>query len=552
MRNDMVLTGKVPLRSLALALALSTVWLAGKRDARADAEPRRPNLLIIQTDEHNFRTLGCYRATLPPEQALMWGEAVVETPHIDSIAQRGALCTSFYATTPVCSPSRSSFVSGRYPHNTPVNTNDIPMNDQIVTFAEILRRVGYSTGYVGKWHLDGTGKPQWAPERKFGFEDNRYMFNRGHWKQLEDTAAGPRVKATNAAGEPTYDVAGADEQSFATDFLADRTVEFIRAHRDRPFCLMLSLPDPHGPDTVRPPYDTMFQHQTYRQPRSALKSDDRLPSWGQKQQGGFNQAAYYGMVKCIDDNVGKILDALRQSGLSEHTIVVFTSDHGDLRGEHHRQNKGVPYEGSAKVPFVIAYPGKIQPGTIVREALGCVDFHPTILGLMQVAAAGEVEGRDASSLLTAGRAPADWNDIAVLRGTGLEHGWLAAVTKRYKLVVSTNDEPWLFDLENDPDELVNRFLDPAYRQTVRELGQELAAYGQRFGDPRAANTTIQADLAWAVSGTGDYVSDRPARPPQAKAAKPAKEKPNSKKRAAESNKPNLSPNLPGSKEVGRD
>ncbi|MCL4205778.1 MAG: sulfatase [Pirellulaceae bacterium] len=534
MRNDLVLTGKFPLRALVLALALSAALSVGKRDARADAAPRRPNLLIIHTDEHNFRTLGCYRATLPPEQALMWGEAVVETPHIDSIAQRGALCTSFYATTPVCSPSRSSFVSGRYPHNTPVYTNDIAMSDQIVTFAEILRRVGYSTGYLGKWHLDGTGKPQWAPERKFGFEDNRYMFNRGHWKQLEDTAAGPRVKATNAAGEPTYDVAGADEQSFATDFLADRTVEFIRAHRDRPFCLMLSLPDPHGPDTVRPPYDTMFQHQTYRQPRSALKTDDGLPTWGQKQQGGFNQAAYYGMVKCIDDNVGKILDALHQTGLSEQTIVVFTSDHGDLRGEHHRQNKGVPYEGSAKVPFVIAYPGKIQPGTIVHEALGCVDFHPTILGLMQVAATGEVEGRDASSLLTAGRAPADWKDIAILRGTGLEHGWLAAVTKRYKLVVSTSDEPWLFDLENDPDELVNRFRDSAYRRTVRELGQELAAYGQRFSDPRAANAMIQADLAWAVSGTGDYVSDRPARPPQAKAAKAAKEKPKKRKQAAES------------------
>ena len=133
---------------------------------------RRPNLLIIHTDEHHFGTLGCY------------GGRVVETPNIDSLAAQGAICTSFYATTPVCSPSRAAFVSGRYPQKPPGVTNTIPMSDDVETCAEILGRQGYATGYAGKWHLDGTGKPQWAPKRKFGFQDNRYMFNRGHWKQM--------------------------------------------------------------------------------------------------------------------------------------------------------------------------------------------------------------------------------------------------------------------------------------------------------------------------------------------------------------------------------
>lgn len=164
------------------------------------ADRKRPNLLIIHTDEHNFRTLGCYRALMSKEQALMWGDAVVETPNIDWLARNGAVCTSFYATTPVCSPSRAAFVSGRYPHNTPVVNNNIALDDDIITFAEILRRAGYATGYAGKWHLDGGGKPQWAPKRKFGFEDNRYMFNRGHWKQLEDTSNGPRIKARSTSG----------------------------------------------------------------------------------------------------------------------------------------------------------------------------------------------------------------------------------------------------------------------------------------------------------------------------------------------------------------
>jgi arylsulfatase A-like enzyme len=270
---------------LALSLCSVLLWLP-KPGGTAWGDDR-PNLLVIHTDEHNFRTLGCYRALLPDDQAFIWGkDSVVTTPNIDWIAARGAISTSFYATTPVCSPSRAAFVSGRYPQNTPVVTNNIPISDEIVTFAEILRREGYATGYAGKWHLDGTGKPQWAPERKFGFQDNRYMFNRGHWKQLEDAAEGPRVKARSAVGAPSYSVAGADEESFTTDFLAGRTVAFMAAH-----------------------------------------------------------------------NVGKILEALRSHGLIGNTIVVFTADHGDLRGEHHRQNKGVPYEGSARIPFILHYPG---------------------------------------------------------------------------------------------------------------------------------------------------------------------------------------------------
>jgi len=483
------------------------------------ADDARPNLLVIHTDEHNFRTLGCYRKTLPPEQAFMWGEATVETPHIDWLADHGALCTSFYATTPVCSPSRASFVSGRYPQNTPVVTNNIAMDDGIVTFAEILRLQGYATGYAGKWHLDGHGKPQWAPQRKFGFTDNRYMFNRGHWKQLEDTPDGPRVKARNAKGAPSYGVGGANETSFTTDFLTDKTIAFVRAHKDVPFCYMLSLPDPHGPDTVRPPYDTMFASQTYEKPRTADKPSEGLPSWGRKQKGGFNQSRYYGMVKCIDDSVGRILGTLRACGVLEKTIVVFTADHGDLRGEHHRHNKGVPYEGSAKIPFLMYYPARIKGGTVINEALGCVDFLPTVLSLMGQKTAGLEEGRDASALFGAGRAPEGWRDVAFMRSTGpAERGWLAAITSRYKLVCSVNDQPWLFDLQEDPDEVTNRFLRPEYRETVRALSKQLRAYCRDHRDARGDAPRIKADLAWAIEGAGDYVpppmpvkADRPAR-----------------------------------------
>ncbi len=470
------------------------------------AEPSKPlNLLILQTDEHNFRTLGCYRETLSPEQALMWGRAVVETPNIDWIARNGAICTSFYATSPVCSPSRAAFVSGRYPQNTGVVTNNMPLNDDIITFAEILRRRGYVTGYAGKWHLDGVGKPQWAPKRRFGFEDNRFMFNRGHWKVLEDIPTGPRVAARTAAGSPSYGIEGANEKNFATDFLADRAIDFIRAHRGKPFCYTVSFPDPHGPDRVRTPYDTMFQQQVYQKPRTYDVRNAEIPSWGKTGRGGYGMASYYGMVKCIDDNVGKILRALRESGILDRTMIVFTSDHGDLRGEHHRQNKGVPDEASARIPFVVYCPGKIRPGTVIHEALSNVDFLPTTLSLLGYETAGQEEGRDASDLFTTGRAPAGWRDIAFLRQAGLgPEGWLTVVTDRYKLVYSPRDMPWLFDLEKDPDERTNFLPKPEYRATVRDLSKALLEYGNRYKDPYIKAPRIQADLEWAIHGPNAY------------------------------------------------
>jgi uncharacterized sulfatase len=456
---------------------------------------KRPNLLIIQTDEHNFRTLGCYRETLSKDQAYMWGRSVVKTPHIDRIAHEGALCTSFYATTPVCSPSRGSFVSGKYPQNTPVTTNSVPLNDNVVTFAHILKDNGYATGYSGKWHLDGHGKPQWHPRRNFGFDDNRYMFNRGHWKMLKDTPDGPKV---GRGKNGQYGAIG-DEKTFTTDWLADKTVEFLVENKNRPFCYMVSIPDPHGPDTVREPYASMYTGQKYKQPKSAQKSPKGLPSWGKMHSNSYGQSQYYGMVKCIDDNVGKIITSLKRNGLMDNTIVVFTSDHGDMRGEHGLQNKGMPYEASARIPFVIRWPEKIKAGTLINESLGCHDFLPTILNLMDVPTAGKEEGRDASALFTTGKAPSGWKDITFFRSTGEStKGWLAAVSDRYKIIYSPVDDPWLFDLKTDPDELVNQFNNPEYRDIVRKMSVELIAYGNKYNDPRAGNYKVAGDLQKAA------------------------------------------------------
>jgi uncharacterized sulfatase len=200
------------------------------------------------------------------------------------------------------------------------------------------------------------------------------------------------------------------------------------------------------------------------------------------------------MVKCIDDNVGRILAALRKNGVLDRTIVVFTADHGDMCGEHKRLNKGVPYEGSAKIPFVMYYPKKIKGGTVVNHVLTCVDFLPTVLSLMGVKTAGLEQGRDASGLL-AGKTRSGWKDIGFMRGT---HDWLCAVTQNHKIVYSQKDVPWLFDLKKDPDELTNFYEDPKYSTVVQNLAADLIAYCRKYNDLRLKDPKMGAEMEKAT------------------------------------------------------
>ncbi|MEM7373188.1 MAG: sulfatase [Bacteroidota bacterium] len=457
-----------------------------------------PNLIIIQTDEHNFRTLGCYRDYLRHDQAHMWGEGnLVETPNIDFLAKNGVLFTKFYAAAPVCSPSRGSFISGVYPQNNGVPKNDVPLNDDVITYAMILQQKGYKTGFMGKWHLDGTGKPQWEPKRKFGFEDNKYMFNRGHWKKIEDGPNGPRIAARNKEGKPSYFLKNADEKSYTTDFLIDRGIDFIAKNKHHPFSLYISLPDPHGPDRIRPPYDNMYQHMKFKAPVTYNKPEEGVPSWAkQARKAGLDQSQYFGMVKCIDDNIGKLISFLRKHELLEHTIIVFTSDHGDLRGEHHKHNKGNPLEASAKIPFIVYYPKKIPPASVVKNAFNTVDFSPTLLRFMGFDVPESMKGRDFSEILTDPSKQEAWEDIAFMRNGGTaENGqWVAAVTSRYKLVISKQDDPWLIDMNTDPHELTNFFRNAAYKKIAMDLAMQLKHYADTHADPFLAGTKMATDL----------------------------------------------------------
>jgi len=499
---------------MKLTGASLTLKALGASAARNQNKPY--NVLIIHTDEHNFRTLGCYRRALPEKEALMWGKPVVETPYIDSIADRGVVADSFYCASPICGPSRATFVSGLYPMDAGVITNDVQIHQHIETFATALRRAGYATGYAGKWHLDGTqdeivsnmakksGKharniyaaPEhyngWVPpERGMGFSDNRFMFECWHGKKVLDKPDGgqPEIFHPTEVG---------DEKTFMTDWLADRSIEFIDKHKDEPFCFMVSIPDPHGPDLVREPYLSMYKGQPFEVPYTGKKDPKSAPAWarftGSKR--GDRDDAYFGMVKCIDDNVGKILKKLDSLGLTERTIVVFTADHGDMRGEHGRQNKGIPYEASVRIPFVIAAPGLIPAGKRVDFALNTIDFKPTLLGLLNITATQSSAGRDASALLRGEPVDKNWNNLIFSRSPDIRHGtaWLMATDGHYKLIASPVEPLWLIDLKQDPAELVNRADEPELAPIRTRMAKALLEYAEKYNDPNLPLKKMRASL----------------------------------------------------------
>jgi len=467
------------------------------------------------TDEHNLRTISAYRNYLlskhDREQVDVWGDGVVpRTYWIDSLAKEGAMYSNFYSVAPLCTPSRASFMTGMYPQFSDAEFNHKPMNSNVKTFANILRdQRGYRTGYMGKWHLDGEVKPGWGDNgREFGFDFNTYRYNRGHWKYFVEANGSVKEFSNRLKFDSDSNSGGSYAKHFSTDFLVNRGLRFIRSavSDNTPFALMISIADPHGPNEVRMPFSTQFQDTYFKYPRTAtanLKADPAPPKWNYFNRDEYplddvdkyvedyessrrwqNQMQqYFGMVANIDFNMGKLLYEIRAAGQEDNTIVIFTSDHGDLLGEHGKMNKGNPYETSAGIPFLIKYPDKIQAGKVVETPYSTIDFAPTILSLMNVKDLSQLtfQGVDGSEeLLNSSKVSKKDNKIIFTMDTGNAPTWAAAVKDGNKLVVDFKTKPYLFDLNIDPEELIN-YIDSSAHATVKAelqaaLGEALITY----------------------------------------------------------------------------
>jgi len=500
-------------------LATGTAALTGAALGTTPPTPAtRPNVLMILTDEQSLWTLSSYGGQLPG------------TPNIDSIGRQGAIFRNFFVTSAVCTPSRGCYMTGRYPYAHGAYHNDLPLHPDEFTLGNMFEQAGYETGYAGKWHLDGKNTPTWPDwipaERSFGFQDHQWMFNQGHWKriverpkgwpgnvseatfsaafdgpQVEDKSVGRHVYlSTQPDGRPdeSYSVTAPGE--YFSDWLADKAIEFIRRPRSSPFFYVLAFPDPHQPFTVREPYASMFPRDAMKLPPTFHQKD--LPIWAEKMRQADlrregvsspddprretifreRKAQYLGEVKCIDDQVGRILQTLRETNLLDNTLVIFASDHGEYMGEHGIYFKNALYEPAHHVGVLMRWPAGIRPGTEINHCVANVDLLPTLASLLSLKTSGREQGRDASRLLRGD--DAGWKDQAFIHKDYFTQS--GVFTREWELGLNKDGGSVLFDRRNDPLQINNLYNDPAHKQIVAELTARTIEHNRSVHSPAMA------------------------------------------------------------------
>lgn len=455
--------------SFIFCLMLMASLSSPARAGGVKSDKQQPNLLIIHTNEQTFRSISCYDNS--------WGD--LHTPNIDFLADNGARFENFYTNHPLCTPSRAALLTGSYAQKSDAYYNELLLKEGTQTLGHMLQNHGFVTGYSGKFHLAGGILPGFAPPRKFGFDDNRFMFNTFPLKNISINERGI-VQGSAEIG---------DETSYTTDFLKDRTIEFIEKNKNKAWCYMVGFADPREPMVCRSPYDTMYKAEDMTVPATFLLPEGATFNWKPKLRGGEDQSAteylkmhkaqYYGVVKLIDDCVGEILEGLKYNGMLENTVIVFTTDQGEMMGEFSRYDKETFHASSAKIPFIVYYPPGIQANTVVRKVVSNIDFVPTILDVMDIPFdMRDFDGRSAAALLQEDSAD-DWKNTAYLS----VRNEVAVVTERFKLIVRSGREPCLIDLENDPDEFDNVIHQKEYGEDVRLLTNNLKNYLEYTNDP---------------------------------------------------------------------
>lgn len=477
------------LGTFALGYVLLPISITIKKIGAIIMSEKRPNLLIIQTDQQSCWTIGAY------------GTDEIETPNIDRLAREGAIFNNYFTVSAVCTPSRGCFLTGRYPHCHGAYQNNIELSRDEMTLALILSANGYKTGYAGKWHLDGEAKPGWMKaERAMGFLDCRYMYNRGHWKAIkedEDNKGVSRNPIEEEGVTPAVSDEIGNQETYTTDWLTDKTIDFIKQERNNPFFYMVSIPDPHIPFSVREPYASMFKKEDMSVPETFY--EENRPDWIEKAGTNLHnrgwtednvreaKTQYYGMVKCIDDNLGRILDTLSDEDILDNTIIVFTTDHGEYLGEHGIYEKNQLYETAYRIPLLLRWPQKIRKNIRVDRLVSIVDFQPTILSLMDIEASGREQGQDVSPLLIE---KTNYNidkklfclkDEVYIHHSSFERAGI--FTDKYELGLLKEGDNILFDRINDPLQVNNLYNNNDYQEIIEELTEKIIEHNRKYESP---------------------------------------------------------------------
>lgn len=482
--------------------SIGTALLLGGCSVTTQA--KRPNVLFVMTDDQTVDQMSCY------------GNQILHTPNMDRIAQEGVRFRHCFCTNSLCAPSRATVLTGCYSNVHGVRGNsegaeDVDrLNPDIPVFPQLLQRAGYRTGLVGKWHIR---------QDPVGFDDWRILPGQGVYVDPEFIE--------NGVAKQT--------RGYATDVTTDKALEFLRGlDGKQPFCLLYQHKAPHRPFTPARRHAQMFEDLEFPYPETfdddystrrvaAMAEDMRfevslandyedlpadLPP-DEKKRWIFQRFVkdHYRTVYGVDENLGRVLDALDELGVAEDTLVIYTSDNGYFLGEHGWYDKRFMYEPALRIPLVIRYPRLVSPGAVVDKLVLNVDFAPTILDFADISIPDVVQGRSLRPLLERGTTD-QWR--ASVYYSYYENSWrLAGLgrkamaepsfnyftphrigphrgvrTDRYKLIeyYSEGDYWELFDLQTDPHEVNNLYGQSGYEQTTADLKQELRRLQQQFLD----------------------------------------------------------------------
>lgn len=404
------------------------------------AQKDRPNIIYIMADDLGYADLSSY------------GRKDYQTPHLDALAAQGMKFTNAYASAPVCTPTRTAFMTGRYPARTPVGLYEplravasdsvMGLTPETPSLATYLRTAGYTTYLVGKWHLGF--RPQFSPTRN-GFD---------HFFGIHAGAVNYATHRAPMAGPDLYEDGQLVQRSgYTTDLLRDKAIAIIRQPHTRPFFLALMFNAPHWP---------------WQGPDDILNTDTAtsVATWRM----GGSAATYAAMVRSLDAAVGALLNALDEQGLSQQTVVIFTSDNGGEKFSDMGPYKGHKYdlwEGGLRVPAFVRWPGKIKPGTTTPQVAVTMDWTATILSLAGAGPRADVplDGVDLTPVLTGKKEPQERE----LYWRTTQHGQQKALRDgRWKYLQDVKGE-YLFDLEADSTENNNlREAKPARFAALKE------------------------------------------------------------------------------------
>ena len=453
-----------------------------------------PNLLFIMTDHQRADSLGTMQA------------GIEVTPNLNRLAAQSTAFDRAYNTCPLCVPARTAIATGKYPTHNGVVFNDwrgTTAGDHL-TLHECLARAGYDVAHMGVHHV--RVKPdirERVPFAKWVGNADHAQFLKAHdiAETKDDLLPFRREIAENQNGKRVPKLYSNTHTAvwphpvewFKDNYLCDQAIEFLREPRDKPFALFVCLWAPHPPLRVPEPYASLFAPDAIDLPANVGQSAEGEPLGrrsgiaAQLAEGiAMDQwrrvwAAHLGLVHLADAGIGRILDALDNTGGVDDTITCFTVDHGDQLGQHCMYQKMEMYEQAIRIPLLVRVPGA-QP-TRCDAPVSHLDILPTLAELMDLAAPPDLDGISLAPSVLGDAAPPDRPVFSQYTGNPTRGDTRRAlITRRWKYIHDPTDAPELYDLENDPLEMTNLDADPAHADTVRTLHNQCRRWHQEHGD----------------------------------------------------------------------